>query len=470
MAGFPLQGLPDEWSGTFTMCHPLLYYLSMERNCAKILILPILMFAAGILFSQEGPGVYTIAQSHYEIEGKTRESALERFLDMPGDLIFPDYASMNAYAERRGQDLLNLRVFERVETELVPLKQTENGVIPYILKIRVKDGWTFFPLIVPTFDTNDNLALKWKINYANVMGSLVEFNIDGEFGVQQNFVDSGLEINYWNLETGFSNIYFNGISYTFFWRQAYARIIEKNGTEIIDFYTFNKSDFFLAGTFDLGDDYFYEVAPAFEFTYNYKDKMETRSTPLKREPQSYGIYQKGGRNQVDWKGNFQTGNNWEAELQSRIVPTQGLKGALFLSNRWFTIFNSRFSYNNRILAFSAYNEELYALGEYMRGIPDFNLSGDRGLFLNQTLPVSLFNWKGVMETQIQPFMDFGMVHPSNRELVPEKDIRMSLGSDLVFFPEKVKSVNLRFTFGFDLFGPGPLSERYEILLSTKLFY
>ena len=437
------------------------------------MILLFLIFLPVQSFAQVEKPSFSIIEKNYVIDGRTRQSAIENFLNLPLELLFADYESMNTYAESIVQDLLNLRVFETVEFNLMPLETSEQasqGIQNYRFEIRVKDGWTFFPLIVPTFDTNDNLALKWKINYANFMGTLVEFNIDGDFGIDQRFEGYDLDINYWNLETSFSNINIGEVSYTFYWCQAYARIIEKNGTEVIDFYTFNRSDFSLTGLFDLGNDYYYELGPAFEFTYNYKDKLENRMTPLEKEPQSYGLYQKAGQDRVDWKGNFQSGYQFEAGLKSRIVPTQGFKTALFLSNRWFTLFNPRLSYGNRVMAFSAYNDNLFHLGEYMRGVPDFNLSGDRGLFVNNTLPVSLFNWKGVMETQFQPFLDFGMVHPYDRNFVPEKDIRMSLGGDLVFFPEKVSSVNLRFTLGFDLFGPGSLSERYEILLSTSLFY
>jgi len=434
-------------------------------------VLILLMVTAGVLHAQESREVYTLSEIRFEIDGHTREQAVRNYLNLPDDTgKFDNYFSLNAFVENLKQDLMNLRVFESIETELIPLEPGDEDNHPYLLVVALKDSWTLFPLVVPTFDTNDDLVLKWKINYANVAGTLIELNVDGDFGINRNLDDGSPGINYWKIESTLSNFVYRGIAYSGSWIQGYYRIIEKTGTEMTDFYTFNKSDFILAGTLDLGDHYFYELAPAVEFSYNYRDKLPEGSADIDKEPQSYGIYQRAGRDQVNWKGNFLTGENWEGYLKSRIVPGYGFKAALFLTNRWFTILTPRMAYSNKITGLITWNDEQFGLGEYMRGVADFNLSGDSGLFVNNTLSISLFNWRGVMETQIQPFMDFGVANPAERELDIQNDMRMSMGTDLVFFPEKITSVNLRFTFGFDLFGPGTLSDRFEMLLSTSLFY
>jgi len=432
-----------------------------------LLTITILLLTAGLLYARDGGRSYTLSGIQFEIDGITREGAIRNNLNLKdGSYSFDDESSMITFVEDLKQELLNLRVFEKVETELE--QQEEENT--YILTVRLKDSWTLFPLIVPTFDTNDDLALKWKINYANVAGSLMELNVEGDFGIARNLINDRLDINYWKVETTLSNFILGGVAYSGSWIQGYYRIIEKEGTDITDFYTFSKSDFVFAGTFDLGDHYFYELAPAVELTYNYQDKLEGGSSNMRKEPQSYGIYQRGGLDQVDWKGNFLTGENWELALKSRIVPGDGFKASMTATNRYFTILTPRTAFGNRFIAMTTINDELYALGEYMRGVADFNLSGDKGLFINNTYFISLFNWKGVMETQIQPFLDLGVVNPSGREMTPREDMRMSMGGDLVFFPEKITSINLRFTFGYDLFGPGSPSDRFEMLLSTSLFY
>lgn len=445
--------------------------LRSRRFIQLTLLLSLSCFSLYAQTEAENESLYIINNYEYEIEGMTRSWAIDNYLNSPETAEFPDLDSMIIFAKKLKQDLINLRVFETVEMEFFRSEDDENERSSYYtLKFSVKDGWTFFPLLVPTFDSNDDFSLQLKINYANLFGTLVDFNIDGDFGIAVDPVTENLGVNFWNIETSFSNINYKGIGFTFSWTQAYARDIKKDGTEILEYYTYNKSDFYIASNFDLGSDYYYEVAPTFELTYNYQDRLGLGESYIDKEPQSYGIYQKGGRDQVNWKGNFQEGNHWETELVSRIVPGSGFKGELLLTNRWFTLLNHNMAYGNRVLGFTAIRDDIYELGKYMRGVPDFNLSGEYGIFINNSLPISVFKWKDVMEAQIHPFSDIGIVSPSDRKFSAEKDMRMTLGCDFLVFPEKLTSVNLRVTVGFDLFGPGYISERYELLLSTSLFF
>ena len=78
--------------------------------------------------------------------------------------------------------MINLRIFDNVETNLILLdRSTDSGPRHYRLIISVSSSWTFFPLIVPTFDTNDEFSLKMKISYSNVLGSLIDLSLDGDF-------------------------------------------------------------------------------------------------------------------------------------------------------------------------------------------------------------------------------------------------------------------------------------------------
>lgn len=423
---------------------------------------------------ESSPPLYIIERYEYEVDGMSRPGAIDNYLQTEKKAEFPDYITMENYALELKQDLINLRIFESVDARLIQIYSDERDpadpVQSYTLKFTVKDAWTFFPLLVPTFNSNDNLTLQLKVNYANVFGTLMEFNIDGDFGIGVDPISESLAMNFWNVETSLSRIILRNMSFTFSWVQAYARNIKKDGIDLIEYYTFNKSDFYVATNFDMESNYYYEVAPTVELTYNYQDKLGLGDSYIKKEPQSYGIYQRGGRDRVNWHGNFQTGSHWEAELISRIVPKQGFKGQILLSNRWFTPLRHNISYGNRILGFTAIRDEIYELGEYLRGVPDFNLSGNYGLFINNTIPVRWFNWENVMEVQVHPFSDMGIVSPADREFQVKKDMRMTLGCDFIIFPEKITSVHLRTTIGFDLFGPGDLSERFEFLLSTSLFF
>ncbi len=115
-------------------------------------------------------------------------------------------------------------------------------------------------------------------------------------------------------------------------------------------------------------------------------------------------------------------------------------------------------------------DELPELGQYMRGVADFNLYGNGGIFFKQTLPVRIFDWAPLGEFQIQPFSDFGLVPPSYRAFDAQKDMRLSTGLDLVAFPTLISSLSLRSSVGVDLFGPGGFTDRLELSLSTSLAY
>ncbi|MDC7239118.1 MAG: hypothetical protein PQJ50_02030 [Spirochaetales bacterium] len=434
------------------------------------------------LWAQEsaiGSGSYRILNYDYQVEGKTRPDSVDNYLYSYKEEGFPDYISMHRNALEMRQILINMRIFESVEIELLPVpsdsedKEPAEAEFPpgdYTLIFHLKDSWTFFPLIVPTLDSNNFLTLQMKMNYDNVFGSLVTFILDGDIGIGVDQDSSKPMINFWEFETGFSNLMYRGVNFGFSWVQTYDRIIKKDGLEILENYSYHKTDFIMTAGFNLGSDYYYELAPAIELSYNYEDRTGNGNGYIQKEPQSYGIYQTIGRDRVNWVGNFQEGYNWEAELQSRYVPKSGFKGRVTLSNRWYHIFNSRLNYSSKATALTGLNEDIPELGVYMRGVPDFNLTGRAAFFLNNTLAVKLFTWKGVAEAQIQPFADFGVVAPSGRGFEAHKDMRMAIGFDGVAFPEKISNISLRGTIGIDLFGPGDILDRLEILISTSLFY
>jgi len=56
------------------------------------------------------------------------------------------------------------------------------------------------------------------------------------------------------------------------------------------------------------------------------------------------------------------------------------------------------------------------------------------------------------------------------EFSPSQDLRMSAGSDFIVFFDKMTSIQLRATVGYDLFSGNDPSDRYELLFSTSLFY
>jgi hypothetical protein len=338
------------------------------------------------------------------------------------------------------------------------------------MNIFVSSSWTFFPLIVPTFDTNDEFTLKTKISYSNVLGTLIDLSLDGDFLIGIDPETDEMGIDFWDLETRMDNIYLWGLDLSFAWKQSHQRTISKDKGETEEYYVFDKTGFLLSSTFDLRRDFYYTVGPGMEFTYNYDNRSDS-GVSIKKEPQSYGLYQEFGLDRVDWIGNFQKGYRAETDLITRMVWNKGkdIKGTMGMSASYFDILSPRVSWGCRVKGLWAMDDRIYKLGEYMRGVPDFDLTGYGALFLNTTLPLSVATVDGLAEGQIAPFIDMGVINPLGGEFRPREHMRMTTGLDFLVFPEKITSVQLRISLGYDLFGPAPASERYEILLSTSLF-
>ena len=268
-----------------------------------------------------------------------------------------------------------------------------------------------------------------------------------------------------------SNIYLFGLDLSLTWVQSHQRNMSKDNGEIQEYYVYDETAFLISSTFDLGHDFYYSLGPGVQFTYNYENWSDTGES-FTREPQSYGIYQEIGMDRVDWIGNFKKGYQAETDLLTRMVWNKGkdIKATMGISAAYFNILASRVSWGCRIKGLWAMDDRIYKLGEYMRGVPDFDLTGYGALFLNTTLPVVVAEVDGLAEGQIAPFIDMGIVNPVGGEFRSREHMRMTTGLDFAVFPEKIRSIQLRVTLGYDLFSPAPASERYEILLSTSLFF
>ncbi len=424
-------------------------------------------------FLPEPTRPWIITEVHYEIKGKTRINALEKQLDLSVPMIFKDRASMDEFLKKTKQKLIDLRFFESVHLILKALDDgmtclSEKEKQPCTLTIQVEDSGTFLPLIVPLFDTNNAFSLESKIRYGNAFGSLMGFSMDGELLLDRNGVKDGDLVRFWNMETAMENILILHQPFRISFSHAHDRLIRREGRIMEEHYQFDRSALSISTSFNLGNDLFYEAGPDLAFTYNYKIFQDSKT--FTKEPQSYGFYQSMKRNRIHWKGNFRSGSSRQASVLTRLIPSRGFKASVNFSTIHCFKFKKPLGYSLRLLGELGIGEERFSLGRYLRGVADFNLAGLGGFFLNNSLAFTLFKIKTLGEFQLQPFMDMAMIIPRDRAFIPRNHTRMTLGMDFLLYPEKIKSVELRITLGYDLFGPGLPLDRYELLLSTSLFY
>ena len=233
------------------------YLISIHKTTGFLLLL--ILIATVRVFSAE-PEKYTILTRSYRIDGLSRPSALERELNLPDRPSFENYEEMTTFVETLEQDLLNLRLYSLVKTELDELDLSEEEGRFYHLTIILEDAWTFIPLVYPKYDTNTNTTLESKILYSNFFGTLMDFKLDGYIEISTEDEINGTDTGSWEIDASLGNINWGGRTYSFQWVQQYDRIKKTNTTETIEDYTFHKTTVLLDTEFPLDDSFSYRIA------------------------------------------------------------------------------------------------------------------------------------------------------------------------------------------------------------------
>ena len=416
---------------------------------------------------------FTILTRSYRIDGLSRPAALEKELKLPDTPSFQNYKAMTAFVDRLEQKLLNLRLYSSVETELSELDRPGEEGKFYHLTIELEDAWTFIPLVYPKYDTNTNMTLESKILYSNFFGTLLDFKLDGYMEITPEDEIQGLSTGLWEIDASLGNINWGDRTYTFQWVQQFDRITKTNTSETIEDYTFHKSTILLDTEFPLGGGFSYKVAPAIIMEYFYEDRLTGGSSSIDKEPFSPGLRQNLVYDQVNWYGNFREGLYSDLGIMFRYSfysESNRLKGMGYLESGWYKILQDYISLNLRNVLVTSLNFELPDLGIYMRGVPDEKLYGHSAVFFNSSLPLKVLDLDDVVELQLEPFSDLGLTWRDGESFSPDQDFRISSGFSLLFFFDRLTSIQVRTSFGWDLLADSTEEDRFEFLLSTSLYY
>ncbi|OQY31319.1 MAG: hypothetical protein B6241_14360 [Spirochaetaceae bacterium 4572_59] len=335
---------------------------------------------------------------------------------------------------------------------MTELESPRRNLHIYRLNIYLEDAWTFIPLVYPKYDTNTNLTLESKIIYSNLFGTLVDFRMD-----------SYIEI---------ASAHWGKRSYSFQWIQKHDRLTKSNTNKTVEDYTYNETLFLFGTDFKLTDYWTYTAAPGLSFNYLYKDLTEDAENNFDKDPFAFGIKQNLIYNPVNWIGNFREGLFCDLSLQLRFsfFADTRLKGMSYIETAWYHIYNDRIASNLRSIIITGFRKEIANLGSYMRGVPDQNLYGERAFFLNSSFPLKALDMNNLVELQISPFMDWGLTERKDEPFSNDQDFRLSSGFSMLFFFDKLTSIQIRTSFGWDLLTSNSEEESFEFLLSTSLFY
>jgi hypothetical protein len=471
-------------------------------------------FACGALYglclSAAFAEQYRIAGVHYDIQGRTKEGALERAVDVDTETLFLSRADFDAYLAFLSQVLTDIRMLERFTLTERLGEADECGVIPVELDIAAVDTYNCITVPYPKYNSNTGFELKLKTKDFNFLGLLQEMNFDV---VYQNEKDGGANTGGGPF-SGSSKI---GLAFSYDLPFLLSDFEAQWLNSFALSYTFgaDKPEFDLTSglmlTFplvrdrlsaqlvvrqsatrdlDYGDELHYTEYAAFAVPVEIAHL--TRQTTLVFAPEAHFSYAWNPRGvshpdllgpvvgpgyalsarQINWKGNYRTG--YSVQFAERLdynanAKKRGVYHALSGEAARYAAFG-RLAFAARGYAFVGVplrggEWSSASVGGLLRGVRDAQKGAEdveAALVFNADLPVKLFqtDWRSLrlpefsrafdFELQASPFFDVAFV--GDKELDGSFSFKnwYAGGLELLVFPSKWRSVMCRASFGVDL--------------------
>jgi hypothetical protein len=457
----------------------------------------------------------------YEIDGRTREWALQEVLDIEEGMTFLSEVEMEAFFLRQQQILLNQRVLQEgaVEYRIIgPGDDTdEEGPVNVAVTVSARDTWNFIVLPYFKYDSNSGLLLSLRTRDYNFFGTMQRLAIDfdyertedndnlytiasefrlpfnlldrrWEFIFQQGFETDGRDFDF-DISTGLG-YYFTwlGLDWRAVYTESYRYLTDDDEN---DNYYFT-SDFELGSTIDTGLDLFWygplEYRPGTYVEWNYRPGGISEE----RSGVTVGFEHYLDAGDYDWIGNyrhgqtFEIGNDngyniirekWDRDItfQSAVYrplfqksPTEWPKGGVSAGTSGFYLIDGA-------------SDDQDDAAKAARGILDDTMNGDLGLFLNLDAVVTVWTLPPIFEAQFGAFFDVAWVRDLRGDFYDEtsfkfnRDLRYGAGIEVVGFPLFARSLYIRGSLGTDLLavkeGTNPLSsEIREIFIGLGHHY
>ncbi len=475
-------------------------------NKFSVLFLTVCIFFVSSAYSDR----YIITDTEYNINGITRESILRQHLDIETKRIFDSEEELLAYISGIEQKLVNTRLFEDVKIDFTYGKAENDLPYPVTLIISTADSHHLLILPYPKYDSNTGVTLKIKINDDNFLGFMNKMSSDISFGVEQrenrgnktqSIIGASFDYNFpittgrvntswnnsfamtyaiedaepeWDLGTGFTiEVPLENISYRLDLKQGYVKNLDYKKYDD-DTYFVEYAEFGIPVKLERIDgwgDILYTPSVSYEYNWDSNGisrKNEDLLNPLLK------FSHKLSTEHINWHGNFRKG------IYAAIGQNIGYNfGENQIQPGFFTEFKGFYStkyigFNSRLYAFGQFNA-FQKIGSRLRGIRDdqyfakatglddvYACKTTAAIILNLDMPVKIFatDWKKIgwnflhsfnFELQVSPFIDIALV--DNRVTHRCFDFRdgfYTCGLEVIVFPEKWKSIQLRGSAGFDI--------------------
>lgn len=490
----------------------------------------------------EDDAVFIIDSFDFNIKGITRQFALINKGELKKGEQITGYANLLEYILNKQQLLYNQRALESVSIQPLIGQKTEDGKYPVELVITTKDSWNIIALPKPQYSTNSGFKLTINLRDYNFFGTLMPLRIDLGYRYDEkkrNYVslmlDSDIPFMLFNLNWNF--IFVNNFEYRPHFKEPYyfnnttglqVQLPLASTTVVIGF----KESLFInqenadgdkpafgdyqEGLYFSSNPYIHWVIPtgieAGEHGQIYyvpyisaSINHELSKWPLsdiKTDPNlAFGHSLSFGR--IDWKENFRDGtsvnisNSYNYSFRNKRYELRPLDIYYQLSAiGHYILKEDTAGFSGRILyrhwLFSVVHTEA---GDVLRGIPDNNVSANFMISLNFDFPVKVLEarpaqWFGIgkfrvfnFDLHLSPFLDIAIFHhPDHQTAFSFRNFLFSGGLEAVVFPQIIRSLNLRMSFGLNLtkfdLSPNSIKSgydprqagRYEIYIGTDYHF
>lgn len=413
-------------------------------------------------------------------QGRTKESRLiEAFGDMR-QLGFADIDKLIKYLTDIDQDIEEQRLFASHSVTIKSLKKVGNQTLVEV-EMMVEDAIPYALIPYADYSSSEGLSFAGANIFSNVGGDLFNLLIEGvvfiptsenrliwstpNFNAVVNFdnVQISKDLKFNNETTlGFANNYVSDKGSVNF---AYNNLEIKNDTSLNweampDLFFNTKLNLYYTGnveitsdvnsTKDYGSSYKFYFNPAVELDYN-------KAPWVGKARKGYGI-----KTEVGYLLNETIKNpdhyNHDMVFQNKI-------GYFGQPTKWF------FPEISSTIYYKSGLPE-YDLGRFVSGIPDGNMSGNGGIFINSAYMFKILRVKRTMEVQMGPVIGYAATIDNSRDFERD-DQGFSVGIRGVVYFDQLPSIPFYITLGVDLrdgINSSNLGSRIELDLTTKHYF
>lgn len=475
----------------------------MKKNCLVLVLLATVF----MVFAEQ----YQITDIQYELDGRTKEYALSKALNIRKDRIFESQEEIQLYIDFISQKLSDQRLLENTQVQYELGTATAEGIIPVTLFIIADETWNILPLPYPKYDSNSGFTLKLKVKDYNFFGTMEPLNFDLEFYQKDEGTTNvlGLGIDFaipfalgildaqWNNKASIDytfgdsspNFSFStGLDLAYAFKYITLKLETKQSVDI-------KNDYKEAGDWIYGTEFAKFSTPITLFrttgafgdikfvpysSITYRWDLDGIKHPDLVGP-ALGLGYGFSAGKVNWIGNFRKGftssltNSYGYNLHTANWTTE-----LALQFEGFYFINF-FGISTRSKIFTHYdlvqksNTNTTNVAEWMRGVyngKSYN-SGranlPSGFVMNLDFPIRVLetDWRGWgqalfkrdmpswfgffdFEMQVVPFVDIALYGADDYCLVHFDDGFYSAGLEVIVYPNKMRSIQVRASAGLDL--------------------